>query len=177
MGYEIPGGIGIKLADPSRDIYVMIGDASFLMQPQELVTAVQEGIAITVLVIDNHGPQVIRNLQKGTGFQEFGNEFKFRKGGKLEGKYLPLDYVKIAEGMGAVGLRVETPEELIRALKYAKGVKNRPIVIHVMVEPGRRFPPGYNSWWDVPRPEVSDRSEMQKQLKEYRKMKAKQVIR
>ena len=177
MGYEIPGGIGIKLADPSRDIYVMIGDASFLMQPQELVTAVQEGIAITVLVIDNHGPQVIRNLQKGTGFQEFGNEFKFRKGGKLEGKYLPLDYVKIAEGMGAVGLRVETPEELIRALKYAKGVKNRPIVIHVMVEPGRKFPPGYNSWWDVPRPEVSDRSEMQKQLKEYRKMKAKQVIR
>lgn len=177
MGYEIPGGMGVKMADPSRDVYVMIGDASFLMQPQEIVTAVQEGIAITVLVIDNGGPQVIRNLQKGTGFQEFGNEFRFRKAGKLEGKYLPINYAKIAEAMGAVGLTAETPEEVLKTLKQAKGVKDRPTVIHVKVEPGRKFPPGYNSWWDVPRPEVSDRAELRKQLEEYRKKKATQVIR
>jgi len=178
MGYEIPGGIGVKLADPKRNVYVMIGDASFLMSPQELATAVQEKIAITVLVIDNGGSQVIRNLQKGTGFQEFGNEFKFRnKEGKLEGEFLPLDFVKIAEGMGAKGIFVDTPEKLEVALREAKNTKDRPTVIHVKVEPGRKFPPGYNSWWDVPRPEVSDREEMQKQLKEYKKKKSTQVIR
>jgi len=177
MGYEIPGAMGVKLADSSRDVYAMIGDASFLMAPQELVTIVQEKIAITVLVIDNGGPQVIRNLQKGTGFQEFGNEFKFRKGGKLEGEFLPIDFVKIAEGMGAKGIFVDTPEKLEGALKEAKNTKDRPTVIHVKVEPGRKFPPGYNSWWDVPRPEVSDRPEMQKQFEEYKKRKSTQVIR
>lgn len=178
MGYEIPGGIGVKLADPSRNIYVMIGDASFLMAPQELVTAVQEKIAITVLVIDNGGPQVIRNLQRGTGFQEFGNEFKFRnKEGKLDGEFLPIDFVKISEGMGAKGIFVDTPEKLKEALKEAKNTKDRPTVIHVKIEPGRKFPPGYNSWWDVPRPEVSDRPEMQKQFEEYKKRKSTQVIR
>lgn len=178
MGYEIPGGMGVKLADPSRDVYVMIGDASFLMAPQELVTAVQEKIAITVLIIDNGGPQVIRNLQKGTGFQEFGNEFKFRdKNGKLEGEFLPIDYVKIAEGFGAQALYADAPDKLEWALRVAKNTADQPTVIHVKVEPGRKFPPGYNSWWDVPRPQVSDRPEMQKQLKKYRKMKKKQVIR
>lgn len=178
MGYEIPGGMGVKLADPSRDVYIMIGDASFLMQPQELVTAVQEKIAITVLIIDNGGPQVIRNLQKGTGFQEFGNEFKFRdENRRLQGKFLPINYAKIAEGMGAIGIFVDTPDTLENALKLAKKTKVTPTVIHVKVEPGRKFPPGYNSWWDVPRPQVSDRPEMQKHLKEYREMKKKQVIR
>lgn len=178
MGYEIPGGMGVKLADPSRNVYVMIGDASFLMQPQGLVTAVQEKIAITVLIIDNGGPQVIRNLQKGAGFQEFGNEFKFRdKNGKLEGKFLLIDYVKIAEGMGAKAFYADAPEQLRHRLNFAKLVKDRPTVIHVKVEPGRQFPPGYNSWWDVPRPQVSNRPEMQRHLKEYQKMKKKQVVR
>ncbi len=178
MGYEIPGGMGVKLADPSRNVYAMIGDAGFLMLPQAIVTAVQEKIAITILVIDNGGPQVIRNLQKGTGFQEFGNEFKFRaKNGKLEGEFLPVDYVKIAEGMGAKAIFVDTPEKIEEALKKAKKIKDKPTVIHVKVEPGRKFPPGYNSWWDVPRPQVSNRPEMQKQLAEYQKMKKRQVIR
>ncbi len=179
MGYEIPGGIGVKLADSSRNVYVLIGDASFLMQPQEIVTAVQEKIVITILIVDNHGPQVIRNLQKGTGFQEFGNEFRFRDANeKLEGEYLPIDFVKIAQGMGAKGIFADTPETLERALEEAKNNIDGPTVIHVKVEPGRKFPPGYNSWWDVPRPEISDRKEMKKQLKEYRKIKAKkQTIR
>lgn len=178
MGYEIPGAIGVKLADPSREVYALIGDASFLMQPQEIVTAVQEKIAITILVIDNGGPQVIRNLQKGTGFQEFGNEFRFRdEAGRLEGKFLPIDYVKIAQGMGARGIFADTPGKLKAALKEAQTIKDRPTVIQVKVEPGRKFPPGYNAWWDVPRPEVSTQQELQKQLEDYKKNKAKQVVR
>ena len=177
MGYEIPAGIGVKLADPNRNVYVMIGDASFLMQPQEVVTAVQERIAITILVIDNGGNQCIRDLQKGFGFQEFGNEFKYREKGKIEGDFLDIDYCKIAEGMGAVGLKVDTVAELSKALEKSKKIHDKPTVIHIKVEPGRKFPPGYKSWWDVPRPEISDRSEMQKQFSEYKKKKSSQVVR
>lgn len=177
MGYEIPAGIGVKLADPNRRVYVMIGDASFLMQPQEIVTAVQERIAIAILVIDNGGNQCIRDLQKGFGFQEFGNEFKYRENGKIEGDFLEIDYCKIAEGMGAVGLKVERVEELSKALEKSKEIDDRPTVIHIKVEPGRKFPPGYKSWWDVPRPEISDRPEMQKQFSEYKKKKSSQVVR
>ncbi|MDA2936316.1 thiamine pyrophosphate-binding protein [Patescibacteria group bacterium AH-259-L05] len=177
MGYEISGGIGVKLADPTRNVYVIIGDATFLMQPQEIVTAVQEKIAITILVIDNGGNQVIRGLQVGSGFSEFANEFKFRKGKSLEGKYLPIDFVKIAQGMGAHAFFADRPETVKHALEKAQKIKNVPVVIHIKVEPGRKFPPGYNSWWDVPRPEVSSRREMQKHLKVYKKRKATQVIR
>jgi 3D-(3,5/4)-trihydroxycyclohexane-1,2-dione acylhydrolase (decyclizing) len=147
------------------------------MQPQEIVTAVQERIAIAILVIDNGGNQCIRDLQKGFGFQEFGNEFKYRENGKIEGDFLEIDYCKIAEGMGAVGLRVERVEELSKALEKSKEIDDRPTVIHIKVEPGRKFPTGYKSWWDVPRPEISDRPEMQKQLLEYRKKKSTQVVR
>ena len=178
MGYEIPGAMGVKLADSRRNVYAMIGDASFLMSPQEIATAVQEKIAITILVIDNGGPQVIRNLQKVSGLAEFGNEFRFRdKKGHLEGKYLLMDFVKIAEGMGAKGIFADTPENLKNALSQARKIKDRPFVIHVKVEPGRKFPPGYNSWWDVPIPEVSKRSQLKKSLGKYQLMKKKQIIR
>jgi 3D-(3,5/4)-trihydroxycyclohexane-1,2-dione acylhydrolase (decyclizing) len=177
MGYEIPGGIGVKLADPSRNVYVMVGDGSFLMQPQEIATAVQEKIAITVLVIDNGGYQCIRALQKGCGFEEFGNEFRLRKGTELQGEYLPIDYAKIAEEMGAYSLKVETVDELAKALERARGMKDRPTVINVKVEPGRKFPPSYNGWWDLPRPEISNRPTMQKQLREYRRKSSMRVVR
>ncbi|MCD6471446.1 3D-(3,5/4)-trihydroxycyclohexane-1,2-dione acylhydrolase (decyclizing) [bacterium] len=178
MGYEIPGAIGVKLAEPHRDVYALIGDASFLMQPQEIVTAVQEKIPITILVIDNGGAQVIRNLQKISGLSEFGNEFKFRdKKGKLNGKYLTIDFVKIAEGMGAKGFFVDTPEKLKIALGRARKIKDKPTLIHIKTEPGRKFPPGYNSWWDVPIPEVSKRKAVKESFRKYQIIKKKQVVR
>lgn len=177
MGYEIGGGIGVKLAEPQRPVYVTVGDATFLMQPQEIVTAVQEKIPLKILVLDNNGCQVIRNLQKNSGFIEFANEYKFRKNKKLEGDYLQLNFAKIAEGMGAVGLQANNPEEVITALNKAKQINNCPVVIDIKLESGRKFPSGYNSWWDVPRPEISKRKEMQKQLKKYKEEKKKQVIR
>jgi len=178
MGYEISAGIGIKLAAPDREVYVMIGDATFLMQPQELVTAVQENIAFAVLVLDNKGPQIIRHLQRISGLQEFANEFKYRdKNGRLEGEYMHLDYAKIAEGLACAGLRAENPEELMEALLKAKETKNKPTLIHVVVELGRKFLPGYEGWWNIPKPEVSGRPESRQQLEEYLKTKESRVIR
>jgi 3D-(3,5/4)-trihydroxycyclohexane-1,2-dione acylhydrolase (decyclizing) len=177
MGYEIAGGMGIKLASPDRHVYVMVGDASFLMASQEIVTMVQERIGgITIVVVDNFGPQCIRHLQKGNKLQEFGNEFKFREAGKLEGGYLKIDYVEICKGMGAEALRAETREDLRKALEFARTVKNKPVVIHVPANP-EVMVPNYGGWWDVPIPEVSARKELQEQLKVYREAKARQVVR
>ncbi|MDP7079178.1 MAG: thiamine pyrophosphate-binding protein [Candidatus Undinarchaeales archaeon] len=176
MGYEVAGGMGVKLADPSRDVYVMVGDASFLMAPQELVTAVQEGIAVTVVLVDNHGPQVIRNLQASCGFEEFGCEFKARNGKGLDGGYLNLDFAGMAESMGCVGLRAANPEELKDALATAREVTDRPTLIHVLVEPGRRFLGCYDGWWDVPRPVLSDREEMRRHRAEYERVKREEQV-
>jgi len=177
MGFEIPGAIGAKLACPEREVYAMIGDASFLMQPQELVTAVQEKIPIIVILIDNKGPQVIRNLQKVCGFDEFGNEFKYRdENGKLEGGYMETDYAKIAEGMGCKAFRAETSEELKEAITKAKEVKDRPAFIHVVTEPGRKFLPGYEGWWNVPRPEVTSNEKLREESERYKDMLNKRKI-
>lgn len=156
---------------------MLVGNATFLMQPQEIVTCVQEKIPLIILVLDNNGCQVIRNLQKNSGFIEFANEYKYRKNKKLKGEYLQINFAKIAEGMGAVGLQAKTPEEVIAALSKAKKIKSQPIVIDIKIKSGRKFPAGYNSWWDVPRPQISNRKEMQEQLKKYKEEKKKQVIR
>lgn len=176
MGYEIPAGLGVKLADPSRDVYVMVGDASFLMAHQEIVTMVQEGIAVTIIVVDNHGPQCIRYLQHGSAFKEFGNEFRFRKDGKLTGEHLNIDFAKIAQGMGAVGIKTGTKNDLFKALKRAKNIDNRPVLIHVPIHHEISVP-GYGAFWNIPIPEVSDRPELQKQLESYRAKMKTQVIR
>lgn len=178
MGYEISGAIGAKLADPAREVYAMVGDATFLMAPQELFTAVQEGIKITVILVDNHGPQCIRGLQSGNGFQEFGNEFRYRDPytGTLSGKYISVNFLELARGFGAPAIKAKSRYELERALAWAKKITTRPAFIYVETDPECRVP-SYGGWWDVPRPEVTDRPELKKQLRQYRRMKAKQVVR
>lgn len=172
MGFEIPGAMGVKLALPQRHVVALVGDMSFLMAPQEIATAVQMRLPVTVVVFDNHGAQSIRNLQRRSGFTDFSMEFN------VDGSedYLPLDFVKIAEGMGAKGIRAETEDELSSALDKAKANKSGPTVIHLVTDKENMMG-GYDSWWDVPRPESWARTKSKDELDAYRRKKNEQVIR
>lgn len=165
MGYEIPAAIGVRWATPDDRYRVMsfVGDGTFLMAPTELVTAVQEGLPITVVVSENHGYQVIRRLQMWRSGAHFGNEFRYRVGeqmvtevgtGNLEGGYLEVDLVKIAEGMGAKALRAVTARDVRNALEDTRDFGG-PVVIVVPTIPHANLP-GSDVWWDVAPAEVSD---------------------
>ena len=156
MGYELPAGLGVRMAQPKGEVYVFIGDGTYLMNPTELVTATQEGLKVTVVVSDNHGYQCIRNLQMGSTGQDFGNEFRARdqKTNRLAGDYLSLDYKKNAESMCARAWHVKTPNELCQALGEARKEK-RPCVIVAKTEPHVFVPPS-GLWWDVSVAEASN---------------------
>ncbi len=168
MGYEIPGGIGVKMAAPDRDVFVMVGDGSYLMMPTEIVTAVQEGIPITIVLLDNHGFSSIGGLSESVGSGGFGTEYRFRnpETGQLDGDVLPIDYVANARSLGAHAVRVNSIEELEAALEEAKKA-DRVTVIVVEVDREKRVP-GY-AWWDVPIAEVSTMESVQKARAEYEK--------
>jgi 3D-(3,5/4)-trihydroxycyclohexane-1,2-dione acylhydrolase (decyclizing) len=155
MGYEIPGGIGVKLAEPERDVVVMIGDGTYLMMNSEIVTAVAEGLTLTIVVIDNHGYQCILGLQRICGVSDFGNELRFgnTKTGMLDGEYVPIDFVKHAEAMGAHAILAQTAAGITAAIKEAKQRKGVSVVV-IPVDPEKRMPP-LGTWWDVPVAEVS----------------------
>ena len=165
MGYEIPAAIGTRLADanPAHRVTAFIGDGTFLMAPTELVTAAQEGLAITVVVPENHGYQVIHRLQMFTMGREFGNEFRYRtdpltleagKDAALTGDYLQVDLVQVAAGLGARAVRATTPAEIRRALQETRS-QARPVVIVVPVIPHADLPSA-GCWWDVAPAEVSE---------------------
>ena len=137
----------------------MIGDGTFLMSPSELATAVQDGLKVTVLLMDNHGYQVIRRLQMATVGTSYGLEFRNRGSATKEwdGEYVPLDFVKLAEGMGARGWRVETEAELEQALREARA-ETRPCLINIEIEK-HVFGPSSDVWWDVAPAEVSSDEE------------------
>lgn len=154
MGYEIAGALGVKLAQPERSVFALVGDGSYLMLHQELATAVQEGLAITVVLLDNHGYRCIHNLQRSTGSAGFGNEFRRREAAtrSLTGARLSIDFAANAASLGAEAFLAPDAASLERALRKARGL-GRPALIHVPVDPERALP-GY-SWWDVPVAEVS----------------------
>jgi len=156
MGYEIAGGLGIKMADPSRDVYVMVGDGSYLMMCSEIVTAVQEGIKLNIIVLDNHGFSSIGGLSQSVGSAGFGTDYRYRvpATGQLNGEVLPVDFVKLSEGFGAHAVRARTREDVERALEDMRK-NNRTSVVVVEVDKEMRVP-GYESWWDVPISEVSE---------------------
>ncbi len=155
MGYEIAGGLGVKMADPSREVYVMVGDGSYLMLSNELVTSIQEGYKLTVVFLDNHGFNCIRGLAASCGSHGFGNQFKFRDSqtGLLTGNNLPIDFAANAASLGAHVLKANTRAELEQALEKAKSF-DRTTFIAIEVNP-EIYVPGYDSWWDVAVPEVS----------------------
>lgn len=155
MGYEIPGGLGIKLAAPEREVFVLIGDGSYLMMSQDLVTCVQEGIKLTVVVVDNHGYASIGSLSRSLGSGGFGTALRGRGAdGSVTGEVLPVDFVKNAESLGAVARRARTVEELRQALAEARGARRTRVIV-VETDPERRVP-AYETWWDVPVAEVSE---------------------
>ena len=128
----------------------MVGDGSYLMMNSEIVTAVAEGLKLTIVVLDNHGFQCILALQRLVGVPDFGNELRFRDAAsnRLDGPYVPIDFRAHAESMGALALHACTPDELRDALAQAKAA-DRITVIVVPTEPEKRIP-GFESWWDVP---------------------------
>jgi 3D-(3,5/4)-trihydroxycyclohexane-1,2-dione acylhydrolase (decyclizing) len=156
MGYEIPGGIGVRMAQPEGEVLVFVGDGTYFMNPTELITAAQEGLKITVVIAENHGFQVIRRLQMARAGRSFGNEFRERDSGlnRLEGEYLNLDLAKNAESMGARAWHAFTPDEVRQALREARA-ETRPCVIVAEIEK-HRYLPGGGIWWDVASAETSN---------------------
>lgn len=171
MGYEVSGAVGAKIAAPEREVYVMLGDGSFVMLHSELLTSIQEGIKINIMLFDNNGFGCIDNLQRSQGIPKFGCELKYRnpETGRLDegGKLIPVDYAKIAEGYGCNVWRVSNSEELKKAVTEAKKSKISTLIdIKVGFD---SMSDGYDSWWRVGTPEVSEKQsvlEAHRNLKE-----------
>ena len=155
MGYEIAGGLGAKMADPTREVFVMVGDGSYLMMHTEIVTSLQEGLRLIIVVIDNSAYGSIRGLQMSTGSPSFGNERRARDAtsDRLDGPVVAIDFAANAASLGAQSFLAETADELRTALAKARQCE-RTAVIHVPLRSEEQVP-GFESWWDVPVAEVS----------------------
>jgi len=150
----------VKMAAPERNVYVLVGDGSYLMMAQEIVTAVQEHIKITIVLFDNHGFSSIGGLSESVGSGGFGTRYRYRnkETGELDGEVLAVDFAANAASLGARTFRAATLEALRDALADAKN-EPRPSVIVVPVDREARVG-GYDSWWDVPVAEVSSTREV-----------------
>jgi len=155
MGYEIAGGLGVKLAAPDREVFVMVGDGSYLMMAQELVTAVAEGVKLTVVLVDNQGFASIGALSESLGSQRFGTAYRYRDAasGRLDGGPLPVDLAANAASLGADVLRAGTVAEFRAALVKARDAGHT-TVVHVRTDPLAGAPDS-GAWWDVPVAEAS----------------------
>ena len=160
MGYEIAGALGVKMAALDREVFSLVGDGSYLMLNSEIVTALQEGIKLIIVLVDNHGFNSIGGLSRSLGTDGFGTQYRFRKNGsigldseKAPAAVLPIDLAANAASLGAVAVRVKTIEELRSALNDAKRT-DRISVICIEVDRYEAVPT-YESWWDVPVSEVA----------------------
>lgn len=167
MGYEIAGGLGVKMAAPEREVYVMVGDGSYLMMAQEIHTSIQEGIKLNIVVLDNHGFGSIGALSESCGSGGFGTEYRFRKDGKLQGNTVNVDFVANAQSLGAEAVRVRTLDELRQALVAARA-NTRTTVTVIEVDRNERVP-GYESWWDVAVAETSEMESVRSAREAYEK--------
>ncbi len=167
MGYEIAGGLGVKMADPSREVYVMVGDGSYLMMSSEIVTSLQEGYKLNIVILDNHGFSSIGGLSQAVGAEGFGTQYRFRskETGQLDGACIPVDFQANAASFGVPSVRARTYEDLQRALQESRR-QDRTNVIVVEVDREMRVP-GYESWWDVPVAAVSDDDSVRAIRKKY----------
>lgn len=182
MGYEIAGGLGIKMAEPEREVYVMVGDGSYLMMNADIITAVQEGYKLTIVLMDNRGFKSIGSLSRAVGDQGFGTRYVYTKNGshathatdttEIAVEDLPVDLAMNARSLGAHVIECSSHADLIKALQTAKGM-DRTTVIYVRND---RYlgVPGYNSWWDVPIAEVSERDSVKAAREEWEEMRIKE---
>ena len=156
MGYEIAGALGVKIAEPEREVYALVSDGSYLMLHSELLTSVQEGLKINVVMFDNGGFQSILSLQKSKGSKGFGNELRYRdpKTDRLTGDYIPIDFAQMAGAMGVKTFTVRDLADLPKALQEARESKISTL-IDIKILPATQSG-GYESWWRVGVAEVSE---------------------
>ena len=174
MGYEIAGALGIKMAAPDREVFSLVGDGSYLMMAQEIVTAVSEHIKIIVVIVQNHGFASIGELSEKLGSQRFGTYYRFRddQSGLLTGDKLPIDLAANAESLGADVIRVKTIDEFRDALQRAKA-SDRTTAVYIETDPLAPVPSS-GGWWDVPVSEVAELESTQQARKTYEASKANQ---
>ena len=174
MGYEIAGGLGVKMAAPDRRVYVLVGDGSYLMMAQEIVTAVQERIAITIVLLDNAGFASIGGLSESVGSGGFGTRYRARnpQTGELDGDPLPVDLAANAGSLGATVWRANTIPAFRDALSAAAGHTGVGVIV-VPVDRESRVG-GYESWWDVPVAEVSDSAGVRRAREAYEQARRKE---
>jgi len=164
MGYEIAGGLGVKMADPSREVYVLVGDGSYLMMAQEIVTSLQEKVKLNIVLLDNHGFSSIGGLSRACGSGGFGTEYRYRNEGQ-PGETIKVDFAANAASLGAYAVQAQTYDQLAEALATAK---RQPQTSVVVVETDYYdCVPGYDSWWDVPIAEVSEMQSVQQARRSY----------
>jgi len=166
MGYEIAGGLGVKMAMPDREVYVLVGDGSYLMMAQEIASSIQENYKLNIVLVDNHGFSSIGGLSRACGNRGMGTEYRFRAAdGSANGAFVPVDFAANAESFGARACRVRTHEELETALKE---MALHPCTTMIVVEADyHQRVPNYGSWWDVPIAEVSTVESVQAAHREY----------
>ncbi|MCE7059548.1 3D-(3,5/4)-trihydroxycyclohexane-1,2-dione acylhydrolase (decyclizing) [Dyadobacter sp. CY343] len=176
MGYEIAAGLGAKMADPSREIYVICGDGGYLMNNSEIVTAIQEGVRFTILLLNNNGFASIGGLSESIGSERFGTMYQYREesSGQLSGGFLPVDLAKNAESLGANVVRAIDKTSLESALAASK-TADRLTVIYIETSLYRTVK-GYHAWWEVPVAEVSESESVQKAFETYRENKKTQRV-
>jgi 3D-(3,5/4)-trihydroxycyclohexane-1,2-dione acylhydrolase (decyclizing) len=181
MGYEIPGAIGVKLAAPEREVIAFVGDGSYLMAPGELVTAVAEGIPITIVLVENHGYASIGALSRSVGGGGFGTHYRFSSNGSppvdedgvVRADPLPVDLAANAESLGAHVIRARSVAELRAGLRAARGATGGPTVVWIETD---RYAgvPSYDGWWDVPVAEVAEQESVRSARLEYERARSAQ---
>jgi 3D-(3,5/4)-trihydroxycyclohexane-1,2-dione acylhydrolase (decyclizing) len=172
MGYEIAGGLGAKMAEPKREVYVMVGDGSYLMMAQEIVTSLQEGYKLNIVLLNNHGFSSIGGLSRACGNEGMGTNYRYRRGEKYDGDVLPVDFAANVASLGAWTATANTAQELKAAL-IAGRKQDRTAVVVIPTSYDQRVP-GYESWWDVPIAEVSEREAVKTARKNYEEARKKE---
>jgi 3D-(3,5/4)-trihydroxycyclohexane-1,2-dione acylhydrolase (decyclizing) len=179
MGYEIAGGLGVKMAAPEREVTVLVGDGSYLMLAQEIVTSVQEGLKLIIVLVDNEGFKSIGSLSRSLGQGGFGTRYVYPTDGYLRGdeepgepRMLPVDLAANARSLGAQVFEARTYAEFVKAYKAAQESE----ITAVVYVPCDRYVsvPGYDSWWDVPVAEVSEMEAVRRARSDWEQMRAKE---
>lgn len=179
MGYEIAGGLGVKMAAPDREVYIMQGDGGYLMLNAEIVTSIQEGYKLTIIIFDNFGYKSIGGLSRSLGQEGFATRYVYPKDDVLPGDdagenvvVLPVDLAANARSLGAHVIECTTYDDFASAIKTAESI-DKTTVIYIQND---RYVgvPGYDSWWDVHVAEVSEMESVREARKAWEKMRAKE---
>lgn len=169
MGYEVNAALGVKIAEPDREVYAILGDGSFQMLHSEFVTSLQEKIKINLIVLDNNGCQCIHNLQRSQGIPSFANEYRYRdeKTDRLTGAYLPIDFAMVARGYGGNGYTATNVQELAEGIAAMKQ-SEKSTLIDIKTVPGT-MTDGYDAWWRVGVAQISNHKEVEAAAEDVRK--------